>query len=338
MRNIDQLILDEFSPSTLEEIIKFGKYKLYGFRLNGPSSKVKTNMMKSTLLRDNKLKNVLYNYAKAKVEKQMIDNTWSLVNEIDIEILNERLKYSKRENVLLELLSSKKIEEIERILVINDETNKEVAATKEISNENEIYTLRAIINRLEVENRDLRKLKEKEQSDNKTLNTRLTIVKQEKDDLKNKVSKRQREIIDVEKIIDHLKTENSNFKKLVSEKEMYITKLERENQQINVLVYGGDKTKDWFKINNSQSMYAFTYANENLDIERNQNNIVEIWVISSHIGSKELRKIKKEKWFNEFELIQRVRFFDTFDEIKEYMDKLEELLWIGNNKYGNQNF
>lgn len=332
-------ILNDLEYETIENVIKHGKYSIHGFRVGGKKSVPKRKMMENELLsNDNRAFDDLCNYANSQVSEKHLDNLWTFPEEISEETLFQKLQDNRKEKGILELISNKRYDYLNKIYLIeleadnnrlqSKETEKINKLNKYVYDESKINELRKIIIHLEekVNNLEMNKnsLEEEQQKSNKEINRLASInIKRSQEilKLKNENSSMSKKINEYQQSYDLL-NENLN------EKEKIISKMGVENKQIPVLIFGNKSAEEWFRNKNS-GKFNFTCISDITDYTKLyylKYQYQEIWIVDFQLRNEEKNKIFDTPIYTIYNNINRLRYFQDFIQIEKYMRRLEVII------------
>lgn len=330
MRKIYPKILSEFSAQRLEEIIRFGKYNIRGFRIGSKNTLQKRKAMEKELLDASNLSMTLKRYTEFLMKDKKIDNLWTFPVTLEIDTVEEMIKKRTSEIVYLELLSNEKdalLKELLKVEEIDDQSSNEIKTYDE-----DIGVLRSIIVNFENENNKLKNNNLEMIVEQNKINSKLKSAeemngrqKEREDKLNESLLKYKKDIRDYEIKVNELKDIIKYYKE---KKEKLTWKIERVSK-FTVLIVGGEKTKDWFEYMNTNQVFNLIFEVNGLDQLNDPSlKVDEIWIINHLLPSSEIEKIERKELFLKLKNINRIRSFNDFNEIKNCMVQLEGLYYV----------
>lgn len=318
-------ILDEFSMRTLEGIQKEGNYVIRGFRAGGPKNEIKRQRFKTELSKEKDIIATIKKYATGLIAKGTLDNTWTFINEIDNQMIANKIESTKKENVILELISNNREDAINEICYFKDESVLKREVTKEADIEL-IKRLRNIITdqEKEVSNKetkiiDLQKEIERYKNElmvfknkEKTLNEMLSLEKTKIKTIGNKFLelKEKKTLQDIE--LNNYKKNNK--------------KLEMKNQKIVIMIIGGERIKEWFEQNNPLGKYMFIFEDLRMGQINTVENNDEIWLIDPYINMEYSKIIYANSYISDMDKLRRIYKFKDLEKVKQHMARQEVLM------------
>lgn len=328
-------VINRLKVQQLEEIFIVNKLNLQGFRVNGPSTPVKTQRMKTLLINNPKLEMILKKTADIYRLKKNKDFSWALASDVDVEIIKKKIKETNIAEVTYGLIEANKLILLQDVFMdsnkadgslenkqINKTADKEIATIKLNST---IGELRGIISNLEDKNRTLTiNIKELRDNwsniskENRALNQKL------KDNVDN--LNRIHEIY-----LENKKTLNLTNQKLIMSEETNINllsennklKLELENSgKLNLLFYG---TKYYRKLLETKTVgmqnLQYTYVND-LQQVQNFKQYQKLIVLTFTLNKIETQELNDKEAIKYFEELYNLVIISSLEQLNEYMTKV----------------
>lgn len=185
-----------------------------------------------------------------------------------------------------------------------------------------------IINELDQDKKKIEKIKELTEEENRNLKTELINLKEVNARLKNKEVEMKEVLINYKVSIEGLEMKIKEFRKMEDyhkeQKEELIRGI-KTLRKMQILVFGGETTKEWFQYKNKQGYFQLSF--KCIMNEKWTTLPDEIWVIRNLLSSSQFEEIKQEEYFSEMASLNRVRYFMNFLEVEKYMNQLERLYY-----------
>lgn len=332
IKELAENVVEKLSTNTLEEIIDIGKYQVRGFRKGRNNSPIKRKLLINTLLKN--VDSFFYNamkYAEKQVQQRQLDNLWTFPTDISTEMLNEKLKYHDTQKVILELISNNRIDVLKEQLceTIGEEANSTTQGSENNgdSDSDTVQMQREIIKKLEAEISKLRQNKDLCQEETKQIKKQINNAEEKVRENKKTIKQYKQELRECRDNNKMLTSKIASMDKKVSSQTSLIHRLENNLNKIFILVVCEKKAQEWFDYHSSYKKYEFIYKEPNeLQNYLVPNGIEEIWIIRFHLNRIEMNTVKETDIYKTFHSIDRVKFFQEFETIKDYMLILEGIL------------
>lgn len=328
-------VINRLKVKQLEEIFVLNKLNLQGFRINGPSTPVKIQRMKTLLINNPKLEMVFKKTAGIYQNQKNKDFSWALASNVDGELIKKKIEETNIAEVTYGLIEADKLNLLNEVLFdsnnIDDSLeNKQTKSTDDNeTNTSELNStiaeLRGIINTLEEKNKsltlnvkDLRNDLSKSNQDNKALSQKL------KDNTENfgKVNKnylQNKETLNLTK--EELATSEETNKKLLSENKQL--KLELQNTgNLKLLFYG---TKYYRRLIETKAEeiqnLQYEYVND-LQQVQNYKQYQKLIVLTFTLNKIEAQELNDKEAIKHFEELYNLVTISSLERLNEYMTKV----------------
>ncbi|OXS68584.1 hypothetical protein B1B04_20015 [Lysinibacillus sp. KCTC 33748] len=328
-------VINRLKVNQLEEIFVLNKLNLQGFRINGPTTSVKTQRMRTLLINNPKLEMVLKKTADIYRIQKNKDFSWALASDVDGELIKKKIEETNIAEVTYGLIEADKLNLLQEVFFDSNKTddsleNKQTISTDDKeTNANEtnstIAELRGIINTLEDKNRiltinvkDLRSDLSKSNQENKTLGQKL------KDNAENfgKINKnylQNKEILNLTK--EELVTSEEANKKLLSENKQL--KLELQNtSNLKILFYGTKYYRRLIETKTEEIQnLQYEYVND-LQQVQNYKQYQKLIVLTFTLNKTEAQELNDKEAIKHFEELYNLVTISSLEQLNEYITKV----------------
>lgn len=328
-------VINRLKVKQLEEIFVLNKLNLQGFRINGPSTPVKTQRMKTLLINNPKLEMVFKKTAGIYQNQKNKDFSWALALNVDGELIKKKIEETNIAEVTYGLIEADKLNLLQEVLFDSNNTDDSLENIQTKStDDNETNTselnstiaeLRGIINTLEEKNKsltlnvkDLRNDLSKSNQENKALSRKL------KDNTKNleginKNYFQNKEILNLTK--EELATSEETNKKLLSKNKQL--KLELQNTgNLKLLFYG---TKYYRKLIETKTVeiqnLQYDYVND-LQQVQNYKQYQKLIVLTFTLNKIEAQELNANEAIKHYEELYNLVIISSLEQLNEYMIKV----------------
>ena len=328
-------VINRLKVKQLEEIYALNKLNIQGFRINGPSTSVKTQRMKTLLINNPKLEMVLKKTAGIYQNQKNKDFSWALASNVDSELIKKKIEETNIAEVTYGLIEADKLNLLQEVLFDSnkpDDSFENIQSKSTDDNEtntNELNStiaeLRGIINTLEEKNKSLtlniknlrkdlsKSIQEKNFLIQKAENSAKKLVKINRDYLQNK------DILNLTK--EELATVEETNKELLSEVKQL--KLELKNTgDLKLLFYG---TKYYRKLIETKTAeiqnLQFNYVND-LQLDKNYKQYQKLIVLTFTLNKIETLELNDKEAIKHFEELYNLVIISSLEQLNEYMTKV----------------
>lgn len=326
-------IIDSMESHQLEEIFAINKLNLQGFRIKGPSSKAKTQRMKTLLSNNSKLDAILKNTAEEHRIRRNKDYTWAFASTVDSKVVQNKINETNIADVTFALIEANKLYLIKDYFEPDKEqTTNKVVQDMENKSEYEnldltIRELRKITTNLEKENINLKqslKTKREELAKLSFEYDKLKLTNNDnKSDLKNINDKYLEQTKKLELTNEELMRVKEENTYLIMEMKSLQLKLEN-SKKLNILVYGTNIYKKF--IDNkakelTEGKLSYDYVNTLNYIEK-QNLYHKLIILTFTLTTLENQELLENEIYKYFSALYNVVFITSVEQLEDYMIKV----------------
>lgn len=328
-------VVNRLKVHQLEEIFIVNKLNLQGFRINGPSTPVKTQRMKTLLINNPKLEMILKKTADIYRKQKNKDFSWALASDVEVELIKNKIEETNIAEVTYGLIEANKLNLLQEVFFDSNKAdgsleNKQI---KKIA-DNEIATiklnstiaeLRGIITNLEDKNRTLTiNLKE--------LRDDWSNLNQENRALNQKLKDNMEDFNRINGIyLENKETLNLTNKELITSEETNINLLSENNQlklelksmgNLKLLFYG---TKYYRKLIETKTVeiqnLQYDYVND-LQQVQNYKQYQKLIVLTFTLNKIEAQELNDKEAIKHFEELYNLVIISSLEQLNEYMTKV----------------
>lgn len=333
MNEILAKIIDSLNSNQLEDIFNFNGLRIQGFRIKGPSSKIKTQRMKTILTNDPKIDSILKKTAEKYIEEKKRDYSWALVSTVNKNLIEKKIEDSNIVEVAYALIVANKLLLLEELFLTDNDnsasTGQNEGTTKKVNeikgDEPIVNDLREIINSLEEKNIKLNASLANLREQFGNLNQENDNLKARNDEIKNDLKKANENNIQLKEQLEikennivKNKEEFLNLKKIVNNNKLKIEKLNK----LKVLFYGTNIYKRYLetKVSTLENViYDYVNEFENIDDYKSYQKLV---ILSFTLNKTEIEELREKEIFNYFADLYNVVFISSLEQLNEYTLKV----------------
>lgn len=311
MNTVLKELVNKLNKNQLEMVFDSNKLEIQGFRLKGKTNNTKLQKMKKKLITSPNLEELIKKAIVKYKHTYGSDYTWALASDIDIDIVEKKVKETNVGDVGFALIDCSKNELLMKLLLSDENEEHENTKINTQSEATQVIEFNETI-------KNLRELLESSEKEKNKIHSRQLEGKEER-------IKLNREKEELTKEIRELKKKNEALEEAYEQKEKEYQKALKsiEDNDSKYLIVGSDVYRSFVEITAANLKYDFICSLENLEGKKKYEKLI---VLNFTFNKIKREETKRNEVFKRFLAMQDTIIINSKNELENIIKNMEDVI------------